>query len=150
MTWDIGESLPQSSSSAWNIAPVCFVDQSLAPWEGGGGGWGRDNGRQGNSPPFGSGGGGASGSGASGSGNLKGSRVNNLNSGIGHNNNNNNNNKPHLSSSNNNNNNREGGASLESLVHAARGVVVEGEKGTILTTISNDRLMLASLSAAVE
>jgi hypothetical protein len=67
-----------------------------------------------------------------------------------HNNNNNNNNKPHLSSSNNNNNNREGGASLESLVHAARGVVVEGEKGTILTTISNDRLMLASLSAAVE
>jgi hypothetical protein len=147
MTWDIGESLPQSSSSAWNIAPVCFVDQSLAPWEGGGGGWGRDNGRQGNSPPFGSGGGGGGGgSGASGSGNLKGSRVNNLNSGIGHNNNN----KPHLSSSNNNNNNREGGASLESLVHAARGVVVEGEKGTILTTISNDRLMLASLSAAVE
>lgn len=54
------------------------------------------------------------------------------------------------SKSNKPNNHREGGLSLDALVHLGRGIVPEGEKGNILSTISNDRLMLAAMSAAVE
>lgn len=120
MSWNIGVTPP--SDLSWDIPPVCFVDSGLAPWEGGSGGWSKVHLRPSNT----------------------------LNS---------NPNKPPSGfqgsslkkKSQQVNTEHEGGQALAAKVHAARGPLpAEGETTNIVTTIKNEKLMLAAMSAAVE